>query len=157
MAVAARKISTNNLTSTPKPRHKAGTRSASVKIRNRRKVKSLAVVFAVFAVGLIICYRHVVIYSQGVTLQDKSAELKHLQDQNIQTTLEIERSTDLKKIEEYAINELGMVKPQRHQIIYITPVARDKMEKVAVSKNVGGRNIFAVFASALGNAWEYLR
>ena len=157
MAVAVKSSNGNNLANEQKSRKKLGMRSASVKIRNRRKLGSLAAVMVVFAVGLVICYRHVIIYGQGIAIQEKSAQLKDLRDQNMQAQLEIERSDDLKKIEEYAMSELGMVKPQRHQIIYITPAASDRMEKASINRNVGSRNIFAVFASALGSAWEYFR
>jgi cell division protein FtsB len=95
------------------------------------RVKTVVAIVLSFLLAFMICYRYTIISNQ-VAQQDKlEQELRELEARNLQISMEIERSIDLKSIEEYATNVLGMVKPQRYQIIYITPNGRDEMQNVA--------------------------
>lgn len=99
----------------------------AAKKRNIVKLKTVLLFTAVFSLLFVICYRQVNIYTQGVEIQEKNSELKKYSDDIAQLQLEIERNVDIKKIESYTMNELGMVKPEKYQIVYISPDTEDEM------------------------------
>ena len=113
-----------------------------VRARNKRNAKTVATILLGLVVCLFMCYRYAAIYGQSVDYSKKMSELRDVEAKNMQLVMEIEKSVDLKKIEEYAINELGMVRPQRYQIRYVTPQVEDKMEKTEIAQK---------------NIWEYLQ
>ena len=120
-----------------------------VRARNRRNAKTMITILLGLGICLFMCYRYAAIYGNSVDYAKKESGLRDIEARNTQLVMEIERSVDLKSIEEYAINELGMVRPQRYQIRYVTPQVEDKMEKT----DNGTENYGGIFG-AIG---EYLR
>lgn len=118
---------THSKNQTPDVKRGSSVAKKNVKKRNIIKLKAVLLFTAVFSLLFVICYRQVNIYTQGVEIQDKNAELKKYSDEIAQLQLQIERNVDIKKIESYAMNELGMVKPEKYQIVYISPDTEDEM------------------------------
>lgn len=102
-------------------------RKNEIKRKNLAKLRAICIFSFVSSLLFFICYRQVYIYTQGVEIQTRSAELKKYNDDIVQLQLEIERNVDLKKIEKYTMDELGMVKPEKYQIVYISPDTEDEM------------------------------
>ena len=125
----------------------------NTRVRNQKRARTILMILFVFAICCSICYRYVLIYGQSTEYAKKQTQLREVEAANVRLNMEVERAVDLKKIEDYAINELGMIYPQRHQIVYVTPQVEDKMERtdVAAEKNSGG--IFGAISRAL----EYLK
>lgn len=128
------------------------TRATRRKKRTKSRARSIFLIATAFIVCLVICHRYVTLSEQVNEIARKEAELSRLEGLNVQLAIELEQSIDLKKIEDYAVANLGMTKPQRYQIVYVTPQGVDKMEKVAQESPRRSMSLFGVF----GNVLSYL-
>lgn len=73
----------------------------------------------VFALALGILFTNAIIMEKSTEVNELQAELNAITEANTQTILATERSVDLKRIEDIAINELGMKHPDKYQIVYV--------------------------------------
>lgn len=76
----------------------------------------LAVVFAV-ACGVL--YGNARIIQASSRVSELQAELEQAKEDNNQKMLDLEKSLDLKKVEEIATTQLGMKRPEKYQIVYV--------------------------------------
>ncbi len=83
------------------------------------RVRMAVALLSVFGVALGILFTNAVIIEKSSAVNDMQAQLNALTEANNQTVLDIERSLDLKKIEEIAIGELGMKHPDKYQVVYV--------------------------------------
>lgn len=81
-----------------------------------------------FGACIAVLYANAVIIEKASAVEALEAELSELTEQNTQMKLDIEKNTDLKKIEEIAINELGMKRPDKYQIVYVNVEQNDYAE-----------------------------
>jgi len=135
-------------------------RNARLKMLKKRglnKKKAVLTIAVIFAICLAICYRYVSIASQVAEYSKLEAKLRDLESRNLQLSVEIDRSIDINSIEEYAMSKLGMVKPQKYQIVYVNPQSEDKMENVAKKNENKVASFFGVFSLASSNEMEYLQ
>jgi len=160
MALASRSSSAYKLQPTPKPSKKV---TINHKRKNKKKKKSAkfkiaAVIFSVFAIQLFLCYRWVALYDLHSEIENKNSELISLQRENEQKAIAIDRVIDSSKVEEYAVNQLGMQKIDSNQIVYIKPAHGDSMQKI-VHRNSRPqkRNVFGAISVTIGGLLEYLK
>ncbi len=99
--------------------------------KNRIIAKTLCVYMAVVFVLLI-----GILYSQVLVMQAKSSidtmeqQLAAITEENSIKKIQLEQSVDLKKIEEIAISQYGMQRPDNNQIIYVRVVQDDYGEVI---------------------------
>jgi len=137
----------------PKTVAKQQTR-VSKKNNRMVKIRCVSTISVVFLIALFICSRYVAIYGMHNEFENKTAQLNKVKMDNEQTTLMIESMVDGTKVEEYAINQLGMRKIENSQIVYIQPTQGDSMQKIAKNdKKSATKGIFGVISGVM----EYLQ
>lgn len=124
------------------------------KLKSKQQFKYLATIAIIFAIACMICFRYVYIYGQNALIQQKANELQKLEAANTQLSLNIEKSIDIKSVEDYATSVLGMKKPDRYQIAYITASGKDVVEKKQEPKQTT-KGIFGVISSTFNGVLEY--
>ncbi|TYQ13055.1 UNVERIFIED_CONTAM: hypothetical protein Cloal_4104 [Acetivibrio alkalicellulosi] len=95
--------------------------SAKRKQRNNNKIK-VKYVFAlllVFCLGCFVMYRYVQITEQNYKIDKQIIQYNEIKNENVSIKVDIESSMDLRSIEKKA-QELGLQRPDRHQIVYVS-------------------------------------
>lgn len=83
----------------------------------------------------------VTVHTQVLLMQAKSTvenmeeELASLTETNNNKKIQLEKSVDLKKVEEIAISQYGMQRPDKNQIVYVRVVQNDYGEVIKSSVN----------------------
>ena len=85
-----------------------------------RRLRVCSVFMTVFGIIIGLLCTNAIIIEKSTEVSDKKKQLAEITEANTQIVLDIERNLDLKKIEEIAINELGMKHPDKHQIVYLS-------------------------------------
>lgn len=94
----------------------------------KRRVAFLLVAAFVVAFGL--ACRFAVLTDVNAEVNALEKELTLIQGQNKQAELKIEQSYDLKTVEEIALTKLGMSRPSKAQITYISMNSADYAEVI---------------------------
>lgn len=95
-------------------------------------------VIAVFLGASALVYTNVMMIRASSQVEKLENELALITEQNNQKKIEIEQKLDMKLIEEKAINELGMQRPENSQIVYVGVTQGTYMEKSAQTSGGGG-------------------
>ncbi len=83
----------------------------------------------------------VTVHTQVLLMQAKSTvetmaeELATLTEENNNKKIQLEQSVDLKKIEQIAISQYGMQRPDKNQIVYVRVVQNDYGEVINSAAN----------------------
>lgn len=109
------------------------------------------IVMFVFASALI--YLNVMMLRAATKVDDLKDELALITEQNNHKEMAISQKLDFKSIEEKAINELGMQKPDNSQIVYVG-VKQTSYSEVAEEPSFG-QNIAESIKSAVDGVVEY--
>lgn len=135
-------------------------RKKNVKLASNPKSKTVNIVVAlfylivIFALAFFLVGREVALYEQANQISRLNATLEKKQSENKQAMLIAEQSLDLSSIEEVATKQFGMVRPEKHQTVYINIAQNDYVEKVAdkdlgevLTQNLseGVKNLFGIF------------
>ncbi len=112
------------------------------KSKNRRnlqtkaasKMKAFVALLTVCAVAFGMAYRFAVWTGLNAEVNALEKELTLIQGQNKQSELAIEQSYDLKTVEEIAVTKLGMSRPSKAQITYISMNSADFAEVVGAEE-----------------------
>ncbi len=122
-----------------------------------KRMRAFALFAGVFAVALSFLFTNAMIIEKSSTVNDMQNELTKLTEANNQMVLDIEKNLDLKKIEEIAINELGMKRPDKYQIVYVNVQQNDYAEVAkAETKHLGFAATFGAIGSSIGQFMEYI-
>lgn len=93
-------------------------------------------VIGVFLIASALVYLNVMMLRASTEAETLKDELALITEQNNQKEMEISRKLDLKLVEEKAINELGMQKPDNSQIVYVG-VKQTSYSEVSKEQSVG--------------------
>ena len=103
-------------------------------------------------------------YVRMIELSDQSVELKgelaELQKQNNLLKVKHESEIDLREIERYATEELGMVVPSTDAVVYVDLSEPDKAEvgdEIGGSQQLQTESVSGMSLSAVGRLLEYFR
>lgn len=124
------------------------------KLKSQQKFKYLVLITVAFIIACLICFRYVQIYGQNALIQQKASDLQKLEAANTQLAMNIERSIDIKSVENYATNVLGMKKPDRYQVSYIMASGEDVMEKKEEPKQQT-KSVLGIISSTFNGVLEY--
>ena len=153
MAVATRGSSAFQLDVTEPSTIQTPKRSVKSAKQEQAKLKRMIALglVAIFAVAFFMSCRFAVLTDVNAEVNALEKELALIQGQNKQTELAIEQSYDLKTVEEIAITRLGMSRPSKAQITYISLNSADYAEVIGAQEP-------AVWLSRLANGvLAYLR
>lgn len=102
-----------------------------IRTNNKTKVKVVFTLLLIFAMFSLIMYRYSMITELNYDIAKTEKNYDKIKDENARLLVQIENETDLKKIKEVAINELGMQIPNKMQTIHISV---DKKDFTVVAK-----------------------
>ena len=110
--------------------HETNTKARTAPAKKRRGGISISTVLF-FAVAMFLVVTLISEYTKLVSLSDSTVglreELSELQKENTTLKTRYESEINLKEIEEFAINELGMVMPSSDRVVYIDLSEPDKV------------------------------
>lgn len=115
------------------------------------KLAVIAFTLIVAGIFLIIC-RTAIIGQMNSQIAAQKNTLNVLYSQNEQTTVELDRTTDLKYVEETAKNELNMNVPKAEQKIYVDVNIADSVELPVKETN----GVIKGIKNFISNCLEYL-
>nr|WP_300185094.1 hypothetical protein [uncultured Agathobaculum sp.] len=129
---------------TPRRRKKAGLRPS---------VMACAIVLAMTAAYILYCQMQLTELSALVGEQNET--LNELKAENVSLTTKKVNSMDMDEIEEYAVNNLGMVKFDNAQIEYVELTNPDTVTVAESGMSLG--SLFAGLARSFSAIVEYIR
>lgn len=121
-----------------------------------KQIKMGVFCLCVFAVCLSILFTNALIIEKASTVNDMQNQLNMLTEENNHAKLEIEKNLDLKKIEDIAIGELGMKRPDKYQIVYVNVEQNDYAEVVKADAKPGVSATLGAIGSGIGQFMEYI-
>lgn len=83
------------------------------------KAKAVLAVMIVFALGATTMYRYAIITQLNYDISKSNKGYNELKKENTRLRVEIDKGMDLQKIQETAVNRLGMQKPDKYQTVHI--------------------------------------
>ncbi|MBQ8526484.1 MAG: cell division protein FtsL [Clostridia bacterium] len=92
------------------------------------KMCAYGIIIFLLAAGTV--YSRVLVMQAATTAEQKQDELMKLIETNNKKKIEFEQNIDLKKIEELAITQYGMQRPDNNQTVYVNVVQQDYGEVV---------------------------
>ncbi len=118
---------------TPKTSPKLTVRTAQ---RTVHPVKIVMVAVLALLMGFTLLYSQVVITELNSQIAAKQEELNTLQAENVRMQTELEGKMSLTEIEEKAVGEYGMVKPDNSQVSYVKLEQENKLEATKPEENI---------------------
>ncbi len=111
------------------------------------KLKLASYVILIFAMCLIVAYRYALITEINYNIEKATKEYNYIKNKNVLLKVEIEKELDLNKIRQIAEEKLGMHKPNRYQIVYVS-VPKSDFSKVENTYEESGirNNILTILA-----------
>lgn len=105
----------------------------------KSKLNPVSIFLVVALVGGItsgLVYNNVVLNELGNEITQMSNELDELNSENTRLNVDLETKTSLRKIEEYATNELGLQRANNNQIEYVRVEQENKIETTQDEENI---------------------
>lgn len=131
---------------------------AKKQYKNNRKAKFKLVIsiLAVLIAGLAVVYRFALITQISYNINQSQKEYYDLRNQNSIIRVQVEQDTDLTSIKQVAETRLGMQKPDKSQIVYIS-VEKNDHTVVMNTKDEDTEtdaNIFTAFISKVAGLFN---
>lgn len=102
-----------------------------ISVRRERSIhplKIMAVAVLIFAMGFSLLYSRVIITELNADINAAETRLDVLHAEQVRMQTELDGKMSLKAIEEAAISEYGMVKPDGSQVSYVQVTTENKLE-----------------------------
>lgn len=119
--------------------------------KNNRKAKFKLVVtiLAVLLAGLTVVYRYALITQMSYSINQTEKQYYSLRNENSKLRVQLEQDTDLTSIKQLAETKLGMQKPDKSQIVYISVHKNDHTVVINTKEEdaEADANIFTAFIS----------
>ena len=123
--------------------HKKQTKTkAKAKVVRTQKVIAICSVILALCAGFMIS-RNVAVYESKNEVEALQKELNQLREYSSQKAFELDRSLDLEEIENLAKTNLGMVRPEKYQTVYVNIKQEDVTEITA--REAEGFKGFGIF------------
>ncbi len=134
---------------------KADHTARSKKTEALHRLYGAMVLVAIFVFAASFLFTNAIIIEKASKVSDMQNELHAIVAQNNQKTLEIERTLDLKRIEDIAINELGMKHPDKYQMVYVN-VEQSNYAEITAEKGRTWGSAMTAMANGAGYVKEYI-
>ena len=115
--------------------------------------RSVLAFMAVTGLAFVLLFRYACITEMSSQLTKLKGEYDEVQSVAVAKEFELEQEIDLKRVEEIATTELGMQRPEKHQIVYVDMQNSDYTEGSKPASD--GNGFFAVITGAWEKLWEY--
>lgn len=99
-------------------------------------VKIVAAATLVLVMAFTLLYSQVVLTELNSQINSAETRLNTLQAESVRMQTELEGKMSLKEIEEKAISEYGMVKPDGSQVSYVKMEAESRVESAEKAENI---------------------
>lgn len=158
MALAAAAVKRRSLITESEQR----IHTVNAKVRAPLPVGIIFISFVCTVLFMYIIFNTVQISEQNREINSMKSELNVLEAERKDCEIRLEEKNDLQYIEEYALNELGMVKSDQLARQYVNVENEDKIEIIAEDENTsvfnfGGLSDLAESAGTkLSELWEYI-
>lgn len=96
----------------------------------KTKLKLITTIGFIFACALLIVYRYVMIWETGANAERLKNTYAAVSAENENIQAQLNTCIDLKELEKIAHERLGMIRPERYQMIYIDMQNNDRSETV---------------------------
>ena len=128
------------------------------KTNNKAKFKTVCLISVFFGACFLIIYRYAIITEINYKVDKYAKIYEELKNENARLKVEIDKDTDLDQIREIAEKKLGMQRPDKYQIVYLSVPKNDYTVVVNADKidNKAGNNVFAVLADKVGRLTRLL-
>ena len=114
---------------TKKAEEKRQTRQSAKKKSRAVNFKKLSIILTVvFSIAIGFLYANAVLIETSTKVSELNKELEDIKVRNTQVSFDIVSGVDYKKVEEKAINEFGMQRPESYQNVYVDVVQKDYVE-----------------------------
>ena len=111
---------------------------------NKSRVLIVGYVFMIILSAVFMIGKNVAEYESSLKIKSLQKELAELQSYTSQKVFEMEENIDLTKVEEIAVNRLGMQRPSKNQTVYVNIKQDDVCELTADEvEGVGKRVVSA--------------
>lgn len=97
--------------------------------------------------------RYAVITEKTAQIENLKKEYETVNSMVVSGEYEFEKNIDLKKVEETAVTKLGMQRPEKHQMVYISMPNTDYCE----TQKGAASGFFASILSGVSRLMEYFR
>lgn len=121
-----------------------------------KRVRAFSVFFGIFAIAIGSLVTNAIIIEKSSTLNEMQAQLTELREENKKKTIDIESNLDHKRIEDIAINELGMKRPDKYQVVYVNVEQNDYAEVMQKPEQSGFASTFGVIGAGISDFMEYI-
>ncbi len=127
------------------------------KIR-RGSLRLISNVLLLCLVAFAILFRYSTIVERDHQLETLKEEYNAIADENKRLQVEIDSALNLSNVEQIAMNELGMAKPEKYQTVYVDIKGDDYVEVAEETEEepAEGKQFYATIIQTLGNVLEYL-
>ena len=115
--------------------------------------KLIASCMLVVAISLAFIYSQTQLTVLSAGISDANKQLQELQNDQTRLEIQIEKKMNSQNLEEYAVSQLGLTKPQQYQIKYVK--LRDSNTIQAAEKTEKG--LLDKIKEAIANFMEYLK
>jgi sensor domain CHASE-containing protein len=105
-------------------------------LSKRSKTRAVIWVLSMFVIFMVVIYRYNIINEKNLQVQGLKNKLGNVESNLATSQIALEQSTDLKYIESYAKQKLGMQKPDKNQMIYIDNSGNDSIQKTEENTTV---------------------
>ena len=131
---------------------------ATAKKTRKSRAVFMGKVFFVFVLACILVYRHTSLLEINQEIGDLQSQYADINTENEAIQSNIDQMIELGNLEDYAINNLGMVKPDSSQIFYVDMNMTDRTvtsrSDAQQSQSGGGTNADAASANSGGTSEE---
>lgn len=137
--------------------HKIAKKKALIQKKKqlrRQRTKNVLLMLCFFSVAFFTVFRYAQIAELSYANSKLNKEYTAKKDENHQREIEVERVIDIKKIEDVAVNQFGMQRPEKSQIIYLDLKLGDYAEISTPPEN--SDFVLASFFKSIGSFMEYL-
>lgn len=126
--------------------------------RRRNSLRMIASVMVLLSLAFLMLFRYSAIVERTQEVARLQQEYDNLSSANKRLQVSIDSALNLTNIEETAVNELGMCKPEKYQLVYLDILGDDHVSLPQGAQGNRGmvRQFYATIIQTLGNVLEYL-
>lgn len=148
--VAEKKYYDYNYTSTAPLEEVKRSVKTNTKVLKKSKIhaKTILYILAVFVLFMATVYRTNLITEKNMSVIKLKSELESVDSKLAHSKIKLEQNTNVKEIEAYAKQKLGMQKPDKNQIVYVDS---SKQSSVIVKEDA------TFFDKVLNKANEFIK
>ncbi len=122
--------------------------------KRRAALKNFAAIICVTLAAFMLLFRYAMITEKSSMVASMKEECQTLSDMVTQKQVENEKNIDLATVEQIARTRLGMIRPEKHQTVYVNMENCDYAQVAGDENNTEG--VFTLFVGKVTKLLEYL-